>query len=112
MQSWTHDEPTGFAYVTYDGEVILFSELVREVQDALRLAGFEIEVWQLSCAIQAVRQIAREGGGAGTLEGLEQRVERSLARRSIILGPALLRTALATYLKQLQRFDIARVQHF
>ncbi len=113
--SWIHDEQLRFAWLTHDGELILFDELQSEIHGGLCRRGVAIDRQPLICLLRAIRAVTRDLLGVHDLptpHELCALISGELREQRTILAPGLIRVVLAEYLTQLRRFDIARVQDF
>jgi len=111
---WLQHELPKFAYITANGDLILFDELQCEVLAGLQEAGIEVDHWPLTVTLQTIRAITAnyEGTRSPTAEHFIDTIARTLKGRRILLTRTLIHAILAEYLIQLRRHDIARVQYF
>jgi len=111
---WLQHERPKFAYITANGDLILFDELQCEVIAGLEDAGIAIDHWPLTVTLQTIRAITAnyDGVSAPTAEHFIAMISERLRQERIVLSRTLIHAILAEYLIQLRRHDIARVQHF
>lgn len=114
--SWIPQERPRFAWLTNDGELILFDEIHSEVRHALRRAGVDLDPWPLTatlCALQRVTErLLADQAGLPTPDELVVRVEDELRQTRTILTRPTIAAVIGAYLDQLRNHDIARVHHF
>jgi len=110
--SWLPQELPSFAYITANGDLILFDELQGEVLHGLATRGIGVDHWPLTATLQTIRAITGSYRGTPTAEAFIDLISSKLRRRRIILTEDMIRAILSEYLNQLRIHDIARVQYF
>jgi hypothetical protein len=112
--SWLQHDLPNFAYITANGDLILFDELQCEVMVGLEDAGFQVDHWPLTVTLQTIRAVTAtyDGAAAPSADHFIDGIAHILRQRRLLLTRPLIRSILAEYLIQLRRHDIARVQYY
>lgn len=121
--SWIREERPRFAWLTNDGELILFDELHSEVRHMLLQQGVELDPWPLTCAMRAIHEVMEvllscgDGQPAAvrslpTPDELCDLVRQELCRRRTLLSASVIREVLGAYLAGLRRLDIAKIHYY
>ena len=115
--SWLHQELPSFAYITADGDLILFDELQAEVLFGLQKRGLSVDHRPLTVTLQTIRGITEAYRVTSTdviptAEHFIDAITIELRKRRIILSRTMIHGILGEYLNQLRIHDIARVQYY
>ena len=104
-----------FAYLTRQGELILLQEVVTEVHESLTQRGIQIDIWPLTAAIAAIRNVSEllnDDPNRPEFDDVSALVAKELRRVPMILSKTVIRAILREYLVQLRNLDIGRVQYY